>query len=411
MAKTKPSKAAIVNDLYLWEGTDKKGTKMKGEKSGPNPAMVKAELRRMGITPGKIKKKPKPLFGSAGKPIKPMDIALFSRQMATMMSAGVPLVQSFEMVGDGHENPNMQKLIMAIKSEVEGGSSFVEALRQHPLFFDDLYCNLIHAGEQAGILEKIMNEIATYKEKTEAIKAKVKKALFYPTAILIVAFIVICILLLYVIPQFEDLFKGFGAALPAPTQILVDSSRWMSDYWWILFGSLGAGIYTFSYFKKRSRKMRHALDRMILKFPIIGVIMEKAAIARFARTLSTMFAAGVPLVEAMESVAGAVGNIVYAEAVNKMREDVSGGTQLQLSMRQADLFPNMVVQMVSIGEESGTLDKMLGKVADFYEEEVDNLVDSLSSLLEPIIMAFLGVVIGGMVIAMYLPIFQMGNVI
>jgi type IV pilus assembly protein PilC len=397
--------------FFIWEGTDKKGARTKGETKGFNIALVKAELRRQGINPLKVRKKPKALFGKKTQKITAKDIAVFSRQMATMMSSGVALVQSFEIIGRGHDNPSMQELIMGIKAEVEGGSSLSEALSKHPRHFDELYCNLVRAGEQAGILETLLHKIALYKEKTEAIKGKIKKAMFYPAAVIIAAFIVTTILLYYVVPQFQSLFSSFGADLPAMTQMVINMSKFTQAYWWAMLGGLVGGIVAFIEGKKRSPKFNHFLDRVILQIPILGVIINKAAIARYARTLATMFAAGVPLVEAMNTVAGASGNIIYSNAILKMRDEVSTGVTLQLAMRQAELFPNMVVQMVAIGEEAGSLDAMLSKVADFYEEEVDNAVDGLSSLLEPMIMAFLGVIIGGLVIAMYLPIFKMGQVV
>jgi type IV pilus assembly protein PilC len=328
-----------------------------------------------------------------------------------MLAAGIPQVQAFEIVGHGHENPSMQKLILSIKSDVEGGSALAEALSKNPLYFDDLFVNLVAAGEQAGALETLLDKIATYKEKTEAIKKKIKKALTYPAAVLVVAFVVTIILLIFVIPAFEDLFKGFGADLPAFTRMVIDLSVFVRTQGWILAMLGGAGVFMFFYFKKRSRAMRHFLDRMSLRFPIIGPILRKAAIARYARTLSTMFSAGVPLVEALESVAGATGNIVYEIGVLRMKDEVSTGQRLQQAMENTDLFPNMVIQMIAVGEESGSLDDMSAKVADFYEEDVDNAVDNLSSLLEPMIMAILGVLVGGLVVAMYLPIFKMGSVI
>jgi type IV pilus assembly protein PilC len=343
--------------------------------------------------------------------VKPQDIAVFSRQLATMLTSGIPMVQAFEIIGNGNDNPAMQKLVLDIKSNVEGGSTLHESLAKHPLYFDDLYVNLIEAGEQAGALETLLDKVATYKEKTEALKKKIKKALFYPAAVLVVAAIVTTILLLFVIPQFEELFKGFGADLPAFTQMVVGMSRFMQHNGIYVFVGLGGTIAAFLYFKKRSRKMRRVLDRMMLKFPIIGPILVKAAIARFARTLATMFAAGVPLVEAMQSVAGATGNIVYEEATLRIKDEIATGQRLQRAMENTRLFPNMVVQMIAVGEESGSLDSMSGKVADFYEAEVDNAVDSMSALLEPIIMAILGILVGGMVIAMYLPIFKLGAVI
>ena len=384
---------------------------MKGEVASRSELIARAELRRQGIRVIKIKKKPKPLFGAGKKKIVPKDIAIFSRQLATMLSAGVALVQGFEIVGRGHENPSMQDLLLGIKADIEGGNSLAEALGKHPLYFDDLFCNLVNAGEQAGVLETLLHKIADYKEKTESIKAKIKKALTYPTAVLVIAFIVTTILLLFVVPQFEELFKGFGSELPAFTQMVVNMSRFLQAYWYIVFGALGAAVFVFLRLKRHSKAFNRMLDRLTLKVPVIGEIMRKAAIARFARTLATMSAAGVPLVEALVSVAGATGNIVYSSAVLRMRDEVSTGTTLQQSMKQTELFPNMVVQMVAIGEESGALDSMLSKIADFFEEEVDNAVDSLSSLIEPMIMAFLGIVVGGLVVAMYLPIFKMGSVV
>lgn len=399
-------------DMYAWEGTDKSGKRVKGEMSGQSDALVKAVLRRQGVNPLKVKKKPKPLFGGAGKTkITPKDITIFSRQLATMMSAGVPLVQAFEIVGRGHENAGMQDLILGVKGHVEAGNSLVEALKKYPLQFNDLYCNLVEAGEHAGILEAILHKLATYMEKTEALKSKIKAALFYPAAVVVVAGIVVTILMIFVIPQFSELFGSFGADLPALTQFLIDLSDFFVEWWWLIFGIIGGTVYGLLELKKRSIKVQQLLDRISLKLPIIGVILEKAAIARFARTLETMFAAGTPLVEAMTSVAGACGNIVFYDATMKMRDEISTGTQLQVAMRETGLFPNMVVQMVAIGEESGSIDAMLGKVADWYEQEVDDAVDALTSLLEPAIMAFLGVIIGGIVIGMYLPIFKMGAVV
>ncbi len=404
------AQAATKDLVFLWEGKDKSGKRVKGQMNGTSESVVKAALRRQGVQPIKVRKKPKALFGGKSK-IVAKDIAIFMRQLATMMSAGVPLVQAFDIVGKGHENQGMQNLIMAVKSDVEGGNPLAEALGKHPLYFDDLVVNLVHAGEQAGVLETLLDKIATYKEKTEALKTKIKKALFYPTAVIIVAVIVTAILLVFVVPTFKDLFQGFGADLPAFTQMVINLSEFLQAYWWLVFGSLGGGIFTFFYFYKRTRKLREAMDRVVLKIPVIGMILTKSAIARYARTLSTMFAAGVPLVEAMESVAGATGNSVYGNAVLVMRDQIATGVQLQQAMRDTMLFPNMVVQMVAIGEESGSLDSMLSKVATFYEEEVDAAVDGLSSLLEPLIMAILGVLIGGLVVAMYLPIFKMGQVV
>ena len=409
--KRKETKKEPKLDLFVWEGTDKKGGKVSGETRSANAALVKNELRRQGINPKKIKKKTMSGFGSGKKKITAKDIALFSRQLATMMSSGVPLVQSFEIIGRGHDNPSMQDLILAIKADVEGGNTLTDSMRKHPYYFDDLYCNLVQAGEQAGILEGLLHKIALYKEKVEAIKGKIKKALFYPVAIVVVAFIITTILMIFVIPQFEDLFKGFGADLPAMTKFVINVSEIFQAWWWAIFGSIGGAVYGLVEAKKRSRKVNQALDRLLLKLPILGEIVTKATVARFARTLSTMFAAGVPLVEGMTTVAGASGNIVYETAILKIRDNVASGMSLQASMRQTGLFSNMVVQMVAIGEEAGSLDAMLGKVADYYEQEVDDAVEGLSSLLEPIIMAVLGVLIGGLVVAMYLPIFQMGNVV
>ncbi|MBK1691302.1 type II secretion system F family protein [Ectothiorhodospira mobilis] len=396
--------------IFIWEGVDKKGVRVKGETSATSENLAKAELRRQGINPLKIRKKPKPLFGGRKK-ITPKDVAVFLRQMSTMMSAGVPLVQAFEIVGRGHENPSMQELIIRIKSDVEGGSTFASALRRHPLQFDDLVVNLVSAGEQSGALETLLNRIATYKEKTESLKAKIKKAMFYPAAVIVVAFIVTAILLIFVVPQFQDLFRGFGADLPVFTRFVIGISEFFQAYWWAIFGGIALAAVAFTQARKRSAGFRRQLDLLSLRIPVVGELLRKAAIARFARTLATMFSAGVPLVEAMQSVAGATGNALYYEATMRMRDATAGGTQLQQAMRDTSVFPNMVVQMVAIGEESGSLDEMLGKVADFYEEEVDNMVDALSSLMEPMIMAFLGIVVGGLVIAMYLPIFQLGSVV
>jgi type IV pilus assembly protein PilC len=402
---------AAKQDTFVWEGKDSKGKSVKGETAGASIALVKANLRRQGINPKKVKKKPKPLFGGGKGKIKAADISIFSRQLATMMDSGVPLVQSFEIIGRGHDIPAMQDLLLAIKTDIEGGSNLSDALAKHPFYFDELYCNLVAAGEHAGILDTILDKIATYKEKTEAIKAKIKKALFYPTAVIVVAFIITTILMIFVIPEFANLFKGFGADLPAITKMVISISEFFQEYWWAIFGGIGLMIYGVKQLKRRSKKFNIFLDRTSLKMPIIGPILNKAAIARYARTLSTMFAAGVPLVEAMSSVAGAVGNVVFKEGVLVIKDEVATGTQLNVAMKNSQLFPNMVVQMTAIGEEAGSMDAMLAKVADFYEEEVDNAVDGLSSLLEPIIMAFLGVVIGGLVVAMYMPIFQMGKVV
>ena len=402
---------AAKQETFIWEGKNSKGQKTEGETMGKSIALVKADLRRQGINPTKVRKKPKPMFGGGKTKILPADISIFARQLATMMDSGVPLVQSFEIIAKGHENQGMSDLLYAIKNDIEGGTTLSEALAKHPLQFDELFCNLVQAGEHAGILDSILDKIATYKEKTEAIKKKIKKAMTYPIAIMVVAFIITVILLIFVIPQFADLFAGFGADLPAMTKFVVAMSEWMQEWWWALIGTVFIVIKSALEAKKRSKPFNIFLDKYLLKAPVLGMILHKAAIARFARTLSTMFAAGVPLVEAMDSVSGAVGNVVYKEAVLKMRDEVSTGTQINVAMKAAKLFPHMVVQMVAIGEEAGSVDSMLAKVADFYEAEVDDAVDNMTALLEPIIMAFLGVVIGGLVIAMYLPIFQMGKVV
>jgi type IV pilus assembly protein PilC len=398
-------------ELFFWTGTDKRGVKIKGQTRGSNPALIKADLRKQGIKPLTVKKQSALFKKSGKKKITPKDIAVFFRQLATMLSAGVPLVQAFDIIGRGHENAGMRELLLKIKAEVESGTGLSDTLAKHPLYFDDLVISLVNAGEQAGVLETLLDKIATYKEKTEYLKAKIKKALFYPTAVIIVAVIVTAILLIFVVPQFEELFSNFGADLPAFTRLVVNLSEFMQEYWWLIFGTLGGAAIAFMQGKKRSRKFGRILDRMVLKMPIVGPIMHKAAIARYARTLSTMFAAGVPLVEALQSVSGATGNVVYSDAVLLIRDSVATGQQLTFAMNQTGLFPNMVEQMVAIGEESGSLDAMLGKVADFYEQEVDDAVDALSSLLEPLIMSILGVLIGGLVVAMYLPIFKMGAAI
>jgi len=393
---------------FIWEGIGKDRKKTNGVVTAKNELQAKTELRRQGYRVTKIKKKSKSFFSPRLKAITPADIAIFARQLATMLGAGIPLVQSFDIVGKGHENPSMQDMLLSVKADIEGGDTLAEALKKKPLYFDELFCNLVDAGEQAGVLETLLDKIATYKEKTESMKKKIKKALGYPIAVIVVAFIVTAILLLFVVPVFEDMFKSFGADLPAFTRMVVNMSQWMKAWWWIVIGIVVITVYVFSYFKKRSRPFNHFLDKTLLKIPVVGLIINKSAIARFARTLSTMSAAGVPLVDALQSVAGACGNIIYSEAVLKMREEVATGQRLQVAMLQTNLFPHMVQQMVAIGEESGSIDAMLAKVADFFEEEVDNLVDNLSSLMEPIIMVILGILIGGLVVAMYLPIFKMG---
>ncbi len=393
---------------FLWEGRDKRGQRVKGNTMAPDETAVRAELRRQGIAPLRIRRKRDSLKG--GK-VNAADIAVFARQLATMLIAGIPMVQSFEIVASGVDKPSLRNLILAIKTDVESGTSLHEALAKHPLYFDDLFVNLVRAGEQAGALDTLLDKIATYKEKSEATKKKVKKALFYPAAVLIVAAIVTTVLMIFVIPEFQKLFKGFGANLPAFTMFVIHISNAVRHQGILIAIGLGIAAWVFVYFKKRSRKMREVLDRMSLKIPIIGPILNKAAISRYARTLSTMFAAGVPLVEALESIAGATGNIIYENAVLKMRDEVATGQRLQRAMETQGIFPNMVVQMIAVGEEAGSLDEMAGKVAVFYEAEVDNAVDAMSSLLEPLIMVILGVIVGGLVIAMYLPIFQLGNVV
>jgi type IV pilus assembly protein PilC len=408
-----PAATATVKQIkrdipFAWEGRDKRGARIKGKSLAPDEQTLRAELRRQGVAPSRIRKQRQ---GRKGGKVNAGDIAVFSRQLSTMLAAGIPLVQAFEIVGNGNDKPSMQRLILDIKADVEGGTSLHEALAKHPLYFDDLYVNLVEAGEQAGALESLLDKVATYKEKTEALKKKVKKALFYPAAVLAVAVIVTVILLVFVIPQFEALYKGFGADLPAFTQFVIGVSKFVQHDGFFMGVVIAGAIWAFVYFKKRSRKMREFLDRVILKVPVIGPILNKAAIARYARTLSTMFSAGVPLVEALESVAGATGNIVYENAVLRMRDEVATGQRLQRAMESTGLFPNMVNQMIAVGEESGSLDEMSGKVATFYEAEVDNAVDAMSSLLEPLIMVVLGVIVGGLVIAMYLPIFKLASVV
>ncbi|MCF7203762.1 type II secretion system F family protein [Pseudomonas oligotrophica] len=401
---------AIRTSVFTWEGTDRKGSKVKGELSGASPALVKAQLRKQGINPLKVRKKSVSLFGS-GKKIKPMDIALFTRQMATMMKAGVPLLQAFDIIGEGFDNPNMRKLVDDLKQEVAAGNSFAAALRKKPQYFDDLYCNLVDSGEQSGALETLLDRVATYKEKTEALKAKIKKAMNYPIAVILVAVIVSAILLIKVVPQFQEVFANFGAELPGFTLMVIGLSELLQEWWLLVLLAFAAAAYVLGAMHKRSEKFRNWVDRSVLKLPIVGDIIYKSSVARFARTLSTTFAAGVPLVDALDSVAGATGNVVFRTATIKVKSDVSSGMQLNFSMRTTGAFPTMAVQMTAIGEESGSLDEMLAKVATFYEDEVDNMVDGLTSLMEPMIMAVLGVLVGGLIIAMYLPIFQLGSVV
>ena len=393
---------------YSWEGKDKKGKIVKGEMRATGNSFVNATLRRQGITVTKVKKQSG--FASKGS-VSDKDITLFTRQLATMMKAGVPLLQSFDIVGKGHSNPAVAKLLLDIKSDVETGSSMSAAFRKYPLYFDALFCNLINAGEQAGILDTLLDRLATYKEKIQAIKSKIKSALFYPISIIIVAFIIVAVIMIFVIPAFKELFDGFGADLPAPTLIVMAISDVFVQWWWAIFGSIGGGIWFFFYTWKRSLSMQATMDRLILMIPVFGPLVRKATIARWSRTLATMFSAGVPLVEALDSVAGASGNRVYYDATKKIQNEISTGTSLTVAMQNTNVFPNMVLQMTAIGEESGALDSMLSKVADFFEAEVDDAVDALASLMEPVIMVVLGTLIGGLVVAMYLPIFKMGSVV
>ena len=394
-------------NVYAWEGVDRKGTKMTGEMNGQSMALVKAQLRKQGVVPGKVRKKSASLFGN-GKKIKPMDIALFTRQMSTMMRAGVPLLQSFEIIGEGFENPRMRKLVDDVKQQVASGNSFAGALRKSPEHFDDLYCNLVNAGEQAGALETLLDRVATYKEKTEELRGKIKKAMTYPIAVVVVAIIVSGILLIKVVPQFQSIFEGFGAQLPGFTLMVIGLSNVVQQWYLIIIAAFIAAVFIFKRVFKKSEKFRNFIDRALLKVPVIGPLLYKSAIARYARTLSTTFAAGVPLVESLDSVAGAAGNVVFRDAINKIKQDVSTGMQLNFSMRTTGIFPTMAIQMVAIGEESGALDAMLDRLATIYEGEVDNMVDGMTALMEPMIMAVLGVLVGGLVIAMYLPIFQLG---
>jgi len=397
-------------EAFVWEGKDRKGNKSKGEMASANVALVKAQLRKQGILPEKVKKKPKPLFGGSKK-ISPFDIAMLTRQLATMMKAGVPLVQSFDIVADGLENKGLQELVINIRNDISSGTSFAASLRKHPKHFDDLYCNLVDSGEKAGALEQMLERIATYLEKTETLKKKVKKAMTYPIAVIVVAIIVTAILLVKVVPQFQSLFEGFGADLPVFTQFVVELSEWLQKWWFVVLIGIVGSIFLFKEARRRSQKFSDFIDRWVLKLPVVGGILDKSAVAKFGRVLSTTFAAGVPLVDALESVSGATGNAVYRDAVINIKNDVSSGTQLQASMRNQGIFPVMAVQLTAIGEESGNLDEMLGKVAEHYEAVVDDMVDNLTALMEPMIMSVLGVLVGGLIIAMYLPIFQMGKVV
>ncbi len=399
--------AQIKESIYAWEGKDKSGKTVRGELRAGGEAIVNVTLRRQGVLVTKVKKK----VYRSGKKISEKDIALFTRQLATMMKAGVPLLQSFEIVGKGHANPSMGKLIMDLRADIETGTSLNNAFRKYPLYFDPLFCNLVGAGEQAGILEELLNRLAIYKEKTIAIKAKIKSALMYPVSILAIAFIVTAVIMIWVVPAFKSVFESFGADLPTPTLVVMGISDFFVTWWYLIFGGLFGSLYFFFQSWRRSLKMQQTMDRLLLKAPIFGPVVRKATIARWTRTLATMFSAGVPLVEALDSVGGASGNAVYLEATRKIQTEVSSGTSLTVAMQNANVFPTMVTQMVAIGEESGALDAMLGKVADFFEEEVDEAVAGLSSLMEPIIMVILGVIIGGLVIAMYLPIFKLGSVV
>ena len=410
-ARALGAQRAAVSQLttYEWVALDKRGKRMKGEMPAKNASLVKAELRRQGMNPQTVRERAKPLFGSTGSTVKPGDVAVFSRQIATMMASGVPMVQSFDIIADGQKNVRFKNILLDVKQDIEGGSALHEALARHPVQFDELYRNLVHAGETSGVLDTVLDTVATYKERTEAIKKKIKKALFYPMMVLAVVFMVVLIMLLFVVPVFAKTFQDAGAQLPAPTQLLVTASEFMQSYWWLIIGVIVGGVAALIFAKKRSLKFAHFLDRMALKMPVMGNIVRNSAIARFARTLGVTFRAGVPLVEALDAVAGATGSVVYGDAVRQMREDIAVGHQLQLAMKQTNLFPNMVVQMTAIGEESGALDNMLFKVAEFYEEEVSNAVDTLSTLLEPIIMVVLGTLVGGMVVALYLPIFKLAG--
>lgn len=406
-----PVKSGSVTNTYTYKGVDKKGTQVQGEINSSSPALAKAQLMKQGISAKSVSKKSKPFFGNGGKSIKPMDIAVFARQMATMMKAGVPLVQAFDIVADGLENPNLRKLVLSIRDSVAAGGGFAPSLREHPKYFDNLFCNLVDAGEQAGALETMLDRIATYKEKTEKLKAKIKKALSYPIAVIVVAAIVTGILLVKVVPQFAETFSSFGAKLPAFTLFVLHLSEITQQYWLIILFAIAGGLFALKEATRRSKTFAYLVDRYILKIPVIGQIIYLSVMARFARTLSTTFAAGVPLIEALTSVAGAAGNQIYADAILKVREDVSTGIQLNTALKTRGIFPTLLIQMSAIGEESGALDTMLDKVATYYEEAVDNTVDSLTSLLEPLIMSVLGVLVGGLMIAMYLPIFQLGQVV
>ena len=394
-------------EVFVWQGTDKRGMRMKGEQLGKNANLVRADLRRQGINPTVVKPKPKSIFGKSGSRITAREISVFSRQLATMLQSGIPMVSGFEIIAGGQKNMRMKAMLDSIRADIEGGSSLHEAIGKHPAQFDELFRNLVKAGEGAGVLDTVLDTIATYKERIESLKGKIKKALYYPAAIIAVAIVVSAILLIFVVPQFDAVFKNFGAELPAFTQMLVSMSNWLISYWWLLVLIIGGTITAIVLGLKRSQRFAHFMDRLMLKLPIIGQILHQSAISRFARTLALTFKAGVPLVEALDTVAGATGSVVYSDAILRIRDDVSVGYQLNMAMKQVNLFPHMVVQMVAIGEEAGALDTMLFKVAEFYEEEVNNAVDTLSSLLEPFIMVIIGVLVGALVIGMYLPIFKL----
>jgi len=410
-ATKQPARRADAMPIFVWEGNDKRGKKMRGEQAARNANLVRADLRKQGITPTMVKPKPKPMFGGGGSRITPKDIAVFSRQIATMLKSGVPIVQAMEIIGGGQKNPKMRDLINGMRSDIESGSALSEALGKHPVQFDELFRNLVKAGESAGVLDTVLDTVATYKENIEALKGKIKKAMFYPAMVVAVALLVSAILLVFVVPQFKEVFANFGAELPAFTLLVINLSEFMVKYWFLIFGVIAGTIVAFIMLKKRSPAFAHFLDRLVLKLPVIGKIMHEAALARFSRTLAVTFAAGVPLVEALETVAGATGNTVYEQAVKRVRDDVAVGYQVNVAMKQTNLFPHMVVQMTAIGEEAGALDTMLYKVAEFYEMEVNNAVDALASLLEPIIVVMLGVIVGSMVVAMYLPIFKLAAVV
>ncbi len=401
------AKTKVAEVVYEWEGKDRNGKQVRGEIRASGENQVKASLRRQGVMPTKIKKRRM----RSGKSIKPKDLAIFTRQLATMMKAGVPLLQAFDIVGRGNPNPSVTKLLNDIRTDVETGTSLSVAFRKFPIYFDNLYCNLVEAGESAGILDQLLDRLAVYMEKTEAIKSKIKSALMYPITVLIVAFVVVSVIMIFVIPSFKEVFTSFGGELPMPTLVVIAMSEFFIQYWYLIFGGIGGGVYFFLESWKRNEKMQKVMDRIMLKLPIFGILVEKSCIARWTRTLSTMFAAGVPLVEALDSVGGASGNAVYADATVKIQQEVSTGTALTAAMTNVNLFPSMVLQMCAIGEESGSIDHMLGKAADFYEAEVDDMVAGISSLMEPIIIVILGTVIGGIVVAMYLPIFKLGQVV